>query len=58
VVDFCAIIQLQYCVKLPPENTTLKLNYSSKTTARKHNIEAEKYLTKKKTRKHNTESKL
>jgi hypothetical protein len=27
--------------KLPPENTTLKLNNNSKTTTRKHNAEAE-----------------
>jgi hypothetical protein len=28
-------------IKLPLENTTLKLNNNSKTTTRKHNTEAE-----------------
>jgi hypothetical protein len=38
----------------PPENTILKLNYSSKTTTERHNAEAEKTTI----RKYNTEAEL
>jgi hypothetical protein len=35
------MIQVLITQKLPPEYTTLKLNYNSKTTTRKHNTEPE-----------------
>jgi hypothetical protein len=49
------VIELLFSFK--PENTTLKLNYSTKTTTRKHNTEAEN-ISKRTPRKHNTETEL